>query len=73
MAPPHQIHDILFFGKKSGVAVTVAEADFGCEVDLKTKVSRKIKVDCQLYSAASEAAGYAFHKSVVITPPGFIL
>ena len=42
------IHDILFFGKKSDVAVRVVEADFGCEVDLKTKVSRKIKVDCPL-------------------------
>ena len=40
------IHDILFFGKKSDVAVRVVEAEFGCEVDLKTKVSRKIKVDC---------------------------
>ena len=54
MAPSPQIHDIhtyihdiLFFGKKSDVAVRVVEADFGCEVDLKTKVSRKIKVDCQ--------------------------
>ena len=49
MAPSPQIHDIhtyihdiLFFGKKSDVAVRVVEADFGCEVDLKTKVSRKI-------------------------------
>ena len=41
MAPPHKTNDI-FFWKKSGVAVTVAEADFECEVELKMKVSRKI-------------------------------
>ena len=46
MAPHHQIHDILIFWKKSGVAVTVAEANFRCDVDLKLKVSRKIKGDC---------------------------
>ena len=43
------IHDILFFGKKSDVAVRVVEADLGCEVNLKTKVSRPIKVNCPLY------------------------
>ena len=43
------IQNILFFWKKkSDVAVRVIEADFGCEVNLKTKVSRKIKVDCPL-------------------------
>lgn len=46
MAPLHQIQD---FWIKSGLAVTVAEVDFGCEVDFETKVSRKIKVNCQLY------------------------
>ena len=56
MAPSPQIHDIhtyihdilFFWKKKSDVAVRVVEEDFGCEVDLKTKVSRKIKVDCSL-------------------------
>ena len=39
--PRHQIHDILFFGKRSGVSVTVAEVDFGCEVSLSLKFYKK--------------------------------
>ena len=42
----HTYMTFYFLEKKSDVAVRVVEADFGCEVDLKTKVSRKIKVDC---------------------------
>ena len=44
----HTYMTFYFFGKKSDVAMRVVEVDFGCEVDLKMKVSRKIKVNCPL-------------------------